>query len=155
MTTPRAINDAGLRIVEVSESLRLVAYWDPNGRCWTIGYGSTTDVYPGMVINHAQAATRLHRDLFGAESAVQRLVRVPLNDNQFSALVDLVFNIGAGNLQHSALLAVLNEGRYSEVPEHMLRFDRSGGHILPGLQKRREADVALWNTKEVETNADI
>jgi len=68
-----------------------------------------------------------------------------LNDNQFSALVSLSFNIGSGAFNRSTLLRKLNLGKYDEVPYEMARWNKGGGKILPGLVKRRELEIALWN----------
>ena len=142
----RTINDAGLNIVKNAEGLRLTAYPDPgtHGVPWTIGYGHTRLVRPHMTITQAQAEVFLHADLFDAESAVSAHVTAPLNDNQFSALVSFVFNLGAGVLVHSSLIRDLNSRIYDHVPADLRQYDHAAGRVMAGLTKRRAAEAALF-----------
>lgn len=137
---------------EEAEGLRLVAYRCPAG-VWTIGYGHTgKDVYPGLRITVERAEELLERDLTQAATTVLRLVRVPLTAPQAAALADFVFNIGDGNFATSTLLRKLNAGNYAAVPAELRRWTkgRVNGVLteLPGLVKRREANVKLWNSTE-------
>jgi lysozyme len=139
----RRINSQGLDIIKRFEGLKLRAYRCPAG-VWTIGYGSTRDVHPGAVIAVSEAVERLGDDLKGAASAVERLVRVPLNDNEFGALVSIVFNIGAGAFEHSTLLRKLNSGDRAGAANEFKRWNRGGGRVLAGLVRRRAAENALF-----------
>jgi lysozyme len=139
----RQINAAGEALIEQFEGCALIAYQDQGG-IWTIGYGHTgPDVTEGLAITQDQAEYLLGRDLQTAEGAINRLVTVPLGDNQFSALVSLVFNIGVGAFQSSTLLRDLNTGSYG-----LVQFQIVNGVIDAGLQKRRAAEIALWNTPD-------
>lgn len=145
----RKVNAATLAHIKASEGLRLTAYPDPgsrNGDPWTIGYGSTSGVSKGMTITQAQADARLVQDLAHAENTVSKLVTVPLNDNQFGALVSFVFNIGSGAFAKSTLLRKLNARDYTAVPGELMRWTRNDGAVMPGLTKRRNAEAKLWNT---------
>lgn len=145
----RKVNAVTLSHIKRSEGLRLTAYPDPgsrNGDPWTIGYGSTAGVKKGMVITEAEAEARLIRDLTHAETTVERLVKVPLTDNQFGALVSFVFNIGAGAFEKSTLLRKLNAGDYAAVPDQLSRWNKNDGAVMAGLTKRRAEEAALWNT---------
>ncbi|MGH2412338.1 MAG: lysozyme, partial [Microcystaceae cyanobacterium] len=122
---------------------RIAAYLDSVG-VPTIGYGHTHGVYLGMIVTRAQAEDFLKQDLSEAESAASQLVKVPLNDNQFSALVSFVFNLGAGALAQSTLLRELNAGNYTEAAEQFLRWTRAGGQQLAGLVRRRHTERALF-----------
>lgn len=144
----RKVNATTLEHVKTSEGLRLKAYPDPgsiDGNPVTIGYGSTRGVTKGMVITPAEADARLVADMTHAENTVSRLVKVPLNDNQFGALVSFVFNIGAGAFEKSTLLRLLNAGDYSSVPAQLARWNKNDGKVMAGLTKRRAAEAALWN----------
>jgi lysozyme len=79
-----------------------------------------------------------------AEHAVEHLVTVPLTQNQFSALCSFVYNEGAGRLQTSTLLKLLNAGDYAAVPAQLMEWVFGGGKKLPGLVTRREAEAALF-----------
>lgn len=137
-------SDAGITLVKSSEGLKLVAYKCPAG-IWTNGYGHTgPDVTPGMVITQAQADALLARDLERFEAGVARLVKVPLNQNQFDALVCFSFNLGLGALQGSTLLRLLNAGDYAGAAAQFPRWNKAGGKELPGLTRRRAAEQSLF-----------
>lgn len=143
----RRINAEGIRIIKEFEGLHLAPYLCP-GKRWSIGYGHTRTVRAGMKITPEQAEQLLNEDLRIAERAVSRLVRVPLNDNQFSALVSFVFNVGAMNFENSTLLKLLNRGWYEQVPAQLMRWNRAAGEVLGGLSRRRAAEARLWNKPE-------
>ena len=141
------ISDAGLNLLKASEGLRLKTYRDVAG-VPTIGYGHA--LKPGESfpdgITEVTATLLLLKDVQTAEAAVSRMVKVPLTQGQYDALVDFVYNLGAGRLEHSTLLKLLNEGKYSEAGEQLLAWDRAGGKPQPGLVKRREAELALFRS---------
>ena len=133
----------GRKLIESFEGCRLEAYQDQRG-IWTIGYGSTQGVKQGDVITHAQADDKLAADLQTAEHTVNYGVHVPLNQNQFDALVSLTFNIGSGNFLHSELRDLLNSGQYLGAANQFLAWDKTGGQINAGLLRRRNAERALF-----------
>lgn len=152
-------NRAGLNLIEKFEGCILTAYRDYLGEgkydVPTIGYGHTTaagspNVYMGMVITKDQADKILQDDLTKVEFQVSQYVTVPLNENQFSALVSFVFNLGAGNFQSSTLLRRLNAGDY-DVGNEFLKWNKAQGVTLKGLIRRREAEKALWESKDTNT----
>ena len=96
-------------------------------------------------ISEAQAERLLMADLQGVEAAVRRLIRVPLTQNQFDALVSFTFNLGAGRLQASRLRMVINRGEYAAAPAEFRRWVVGGGRKLPGLVARRRAEIELYN----------
>ena len=139
----RNINEAGLELIKHFEGCKLVAYLCPAHK-WTIGFGSTRNVYEGKVITQSDADERLKRDLWGAEGAVSRLVTTDLTDNEFAACVSLCFNIGSGNFGNSTLLKLLNEEQMDRAVLEFTRWDRGGGKMLPGLHLRRVAESELF-----------
>ncbi len=144
------INQAGLDLIKRFEGFRADAYLDPIG-IPTIGYGHIKGVTKRDVRNHrtiteAQAEQFLREDLAVAETAVERLISVLLNENQFSALVSFTFNLGAGSLQSSTLRRKLNRGDYDAVPAEMARWTKAGGRTLAGLVRRRGAEGDLFMT---------
>ena len=141
----RRTNESGIALIKEFEGLRLTPYLCP-ANIWTIGYGHTRTVRPDMKISIDQAEQLLDEDLRIAERAVSRLVTVPLNDNQFSALVSFVLNVGTVNLEKSTLLKLLNRGWYEQVPAQFARWNRASGEILGGLARRRAAEARLWNS---------
>ena len=135
-----------LRLIKRFEGCKLTAYRCP-ADVWTIGYGSTRGVKEGMVISEAEAFARLMMDMQEAGEAVESYVKVPLNDNQFAALVSFVFNIGAGAFRKSTMLKMLNQGAYSAAGVQFDRWTKAGNQVLPGLVKRRAAERALFEKK--------
>ena len=144
----RQINQAGLDIIKHFEGFEPKAYLDPIG-IPTIGYGHITgvtlqDVQNQRTVSETEAAQLLREDLAVAETAVERLITVALNDNQFSALVSFTFNLGEGNLQSSTLRRRLNREEYDAVPYEMSRWVKAAGRTLPGLVRRRKAEGELF-----------
>ena len=139
------INNAGLQLIKEFEGLRLDAYICPAG-VWTVGYGSTGDhVYPGQVITEPEAEELLRKDLWRFEDCVSSRVTVGLTDNEYAALVSFAFNCGCGALQESTLLRRLNAGEPKPrvFSEELPKWVRGGGQVLPGLVRRRQAEVDL------------
>ena len=137
-------SQAGKDLIISFEGIRLQAYKCPAG-VWTIGVGSTVPaVHAGEVITKQQALARFDKDLTKFENAVDRLVKVPLTQNQFDALVSFTFNVGEGALAKSTLLKKLNAGDYNAVPSELMKWTKGGGKELPGLVRRRRAEAAMW-----------
>lgn len=146
----RQINREGLELLIKLEGLRLKSYVCPAGKL-TVGIGHTgPDVKPGMVITEDDAYRLLDSDLKTTYDAIEKLVKVKLNDNQYAALVIFVFNIGIGAFKASSLLRFLNAGMYDAVPEQMKRWNKitEGGEkvISMGLTNRRKQEIELWNS---------
>lgn len=141
------ISDAGVALVEKHEGFRAQVYKDGAGYP-TIGYGhrlTPGESFPNGVTLE-QATELLKKDLQTAETAVNTLVKTPLSQSQFDALVDFTYNVGAGNLEASTLLAELNKGDYSAVPGEFVKWVYAGGKIQPGLVARRQDEAKMWGT---------
>ncbi|MGA8111866.1 MAG: lysozyme [Acidobacteriaceae bacterium] len=131
----------GLNLTEQFEGCRLTAYQDQVG-VWTIGYGHTgPEVVAGLTITQAQAETCLAADVQSAAACVNRLVAVQLNQQEFDALVDFVFNLGQGA---STLLRLLNAGSFAAAAGQFAQWDRAGGAVVAGLLRRRQVETALF-----------
>lgn len=132
-------------LIKSFEGLELEAYLCP-ADIWTIGYGHTGNVKEGDSITKAEAEALLDKDLQTFRNGVKRFVKVPLNENQFGALVSFAYNLGLGSLQNSTLLKMLNAGDYTGAADQFLRWNKSGGKVLTGLVRRREAERAVFLT---------
>lgn len=140
-TSPR-----GIALIKRFEGLRLTAYRCPAG-VWTIGYGHTgPDVFEGLTITQDAADKLLERDLKIYEDAVNREVTVPLDSNQFDALVSFTYNLGAGNLRKSTLLKYVNQNKHQLAASEFLKWNKAGGVVLGGLVRRRKAERDLYLT---------
>ncbi|MDR5726317.1 MAG: lysozyme [Terriglobia bacterium] len=144
----------GLELLKRAEGFRSRTYLDVAGFP-TIGYGHRLvhpEYFPNGITETQGQAMLLH-DVTEAEQAVGRLVRVPLSQGQFDALVDFVFNLGEGQLAGSTLLRDLNDGQYHAAAGQLLRWDHAGDEEVAGLKARREAEFRLWNGAGVEGEA--
>ncbi|MBY6346524.1 lysozyme [Providencia rettgeri] len=143
---PTGASPDGLAILQYFESCRLEAYWDSDGKVWTIGWGDTgPDVVKGLRITQAEADERLQRRLArefvpGVLNALTR----PASQAQLDAMVDLAYNIGVGAFQASTLVRLFNAGDQAGAAEQFLRWNKSGGKVLLGLRRRRAADRARF-----------
>ena len=134
----------GEELTKRFEGLKLSAYRDSVG-VLTIGYGHTgPDVFEGQTITEEEADALLVQDTQDAVAAVNRLVTAALTQGQFDALVDFVFNLGAGRLEGSTLLELLNEGDYEGAAAQFERWSHAGGKVLAGLLRRRQAEADLF-----------
>ncbi|MFM2313731.1 MAG: hypothetical protein RLZZ04_3007 [Cyanobacteriota bacterium] len=143
-TAKYALSQAGIELIKRFEGCRTNAYRCSAG-VWTIGYGHTQTAKPGMMISHLDAEALLKKDLSRYEDAVTRLVKVPLTQGQYDALVSFAFNCGVEALRVSSLLRYLNKGQYNLAALQFPRWNRANGKILPGLASRREAEQKLFN----------
>lgn len=140
----RQINSDGIALLKHFEGLRLKAYKDSVG-VLTIGYGHTgADVTDGQTISSLQAEFLLNLDLQRFEKGVDALLNKPVNDNQFSALVCLAYNIGLTNFSTSTLLKCVNKGWFDKAADEFGRWNHAGGQVLPGLTLRRKAERDLF-----------
>ena len=142
------INKEGLSIIKQCEGCRLKAYLCPS-LIPTIGYGHTTGVKMGDTITQADAERYLLQDIKRFEQAVSALVKVPVNENQFSALVSFTFNVGVGAFKSSTLLKKLNLRDYKGCSNEFERWVYgSNKKPLEGLKKRRKLERQLFNKTE-------
>lgn len=137
----------GLEFIKLNEGFEEKAYKDTGG-VWTIGYGSTkvdgTPVQQGQTITPEKAAAQLQFDIAWAQTAVNKMVTVPLSQNQFDALVDFVYNVGESAFSKSTLRRVLNQRNYAEAAKQFLRWVYDNGKVIEGLKNRRERTVTLF-----------
>ena len=145
--TSMEISQEGLSLIKKFEGCKLQSYKCAAG-VWTIGYGSTNGIEEGMEISQERADMLLLEDVEVFEKAVNELVEVPLEQNQFDSLISWTFNLGPTNLKNSTLLKVLNNKNYDEVPTQIKRWNKAGGKVLQGLIRRREAEALLFEGKE-------
>ena len=139
------LNQEGFKLLTTFEGCKLNAYNDGGG-VWTIGYGHTKGVSPGMSMTQAEVDDCLRQDLESFESYVEDAVQAALNDNQFSALVCFCFNVGPGSegFGGSTLLKRLNAGDYQAAANQFPVWNKVSGSPLLGLTRRRLAERSLF-----------
>jgi len=161
--TPSHISATGLELVKHFEGCerkladgRIGAYADLAG-VWTIGYGHTAGVASGQIISLDSVEQLLIEDMRKHEKNVRGLVKVPLRQNQFDALVSFDFNLGALNV--STLLKLLNAGNYQGAANEFPRWNKArdantGATIeVPGLTRRRKSEQHMFLTGEFKSFA--
>lgn len=143
------INERGLDVIRESEGLRLSSYYLAGQ--WLVGYGHAATAKREMTITADHADLLLYSDVRRAEEGVRRLVKVPLNENEFSALVSLAYNMGVGAFQNTQVLKRLNAGDRAGAADafrHLVAADINGERtVLAALERRREAERALFLTR--------
>ena len=142
------VSTAGINLICGFEGLKLKAYDDGVG-VWTIGFGTT--IYPngikvkkGDTCTTEQAKAYMAHDLKKFESAVNSAVTVPINQNQFDALVSLTYNIGTGAFKESTLLKKLNAGDCRGASAQFVVWNKGGGKVMQGLVNRRAVERELF-----------
>lgn len=139
------ISAAGVTFIKQFEGFSGKPYDDGTG-VWTIGYGHIEGITPRSPhISEPQAAEMLMHDLNNKYAPPVAALQLPLNQNQFDALVSFVYNLGPGVLQSSSSVgSKLRMHDYHGAAEAMLAYDHAGGQRLPGLTRRRQAERALF-----------
>ncbi len=154
------ISEAAKKFIKNKEGLRLETY-----RCssniLTIGYGHTgPNVRAGMKITMQDAEKFFAMDISIHENNVNKLVKVPLTQGQFDALVSLEYNIGYGSFKNSTILRLVNEKKYNEAGARFLFENRNAEtpedkykgcwvfnkqkKVVAGLVKRRKEEQNMF-----------
>src|SRR6185312_5168739 len=118
---------AGVKQIMLREGVRLTAYQDIRS-VWTWGVGHTSaagapEVFPGMKGTLDEALAVLARDLAPIEAFLNRVIRVPVTQNEWDAVISLSFNIGVGGFQGSSVLKAMNAGSFETAADDFLLWD--------------------------------
>jgi lysozyme len=153
--------DALIKLIKEFEGFRSHVYLCPANKC-TIGYGytirnpETGRIYTGpdemdeaerqfpSGVTEERATEMLKKYLEDLAADVAPMVSAYLTDNQFLAILDFCYNVGIGNFRDSTLRKRINAGQFDDVPNQFRRWNKAEGKVLPGLARRREAEIALW-----------
>ena len=150
-------------LIKAFEGCHNTPYLCP-AKLWTIGYGHVLypeqarlkaderPAYPlrpehNRVWDADEIDALLQEDLQRFEAGVLRLCPAAAdNDSHFDAIVSFSFNVGLGNLQASTLRMKYNRGDFEGAADEFLKWRKSNGVVLRGLERRREAERALFLT---------
>jgi lysozyme len=151
----KQLGDKGAALVKAFEScMRKVptgfqAYFDPV-HVLTIGWGHTNDngrqFDTSSIWTQQQCDDEFLNDMAIFVTDVNRMVTVPVNQDQFDALVSFAFNVGSGNLMSSTLLKKLNAKDYAGAAQEFKRWNKAAGTVLPGLTRRRACEALLFQS---------
>lgn len=135
----------GIDLIKKFEGFSNKEYICPAGKP-TIGYGHVilADEYFQEPMTQRHAEILLKKDLEPREKSLNRLLKVNINQNQFDALISLIYNIGVDNFRKSTLLKFINGRLFDKVPDQFRRWRFSNGKVLKGLVNRREEEIKLW-----------
>ena len=136
------LSDAGIELLKNLEGFSTKAYREPDGS-WSIGYGCNGS-REGEEVTREEAEKILCCQIAAFERGIDSQVIVDVTQQQFDALVIWAYNVGLGAAKTSTLLRKLNAGDAKGAAEEFLRWDKSGGKVLPGLVRRRERERALF-----------
>jgi lysozyme len=156
------VSDKCIEQIKKDEGVRNKPYQCP-ALLWTVGVGHVIDPTHAKVpmadrkalpipagwdriLTSIEIDEILRTDLNRFEQGVLRLIKVPLTQGQFDALVSFSFNVGLGNLQNSTLRMKLNRSEYDAAAEQFLVWTKAGGKVLPGLVKRRTHEKEMFES---------
>lgn len=161
------LSKAGADLMHRFEGCRNKPYLCP-AHIWTIGYGHVLyqdQIRWPMVASEGKPARKEYslkpedarvwskteiEELFSADVAsfergVLRLIPgVVGRQGAFDALVSFAFNAGLGNLQRSTIRMKANRGDWEGAAEAFMAWTKGGGKELPGLVRRRKAEIELF-----------
>jgi lysozyme len=156
----RTINNAGLKLIQSFEGLKLEPYLD-SAKIPTIGWGTIMYENGQAVTMHDPAITAdranelLMWEVMQKCKSVAGMVTVSINDNEFDALCCFAYNVGVGGLHGSTLLKMLNANAdRTTVGDQFLRWNKAGGVEVGGLTRRRQAERALFLQPAVQSDSD-
>jgi len=135
----------GLDLIKKFEGFSDKEYICPAGKV-TIGYGHV--ILPNedfqQPMTKKEAEILLKKDLEPRESALNKFLKVKITQNQFDALISLIYNIGVENFKQSTLLKFINDRLFDKVPDQFRRWKYINKVVSKGLLKRREEEIKLW-----------
>lgn len=146
----RNISDNGLHFTAAFEQFRGTAYRaTPAEKYLTVGYGHYgSDVKEGQKITEGQALILLNRDMAAAVKAVDAVAHSSLTQAQFDAVVDLVFNAGAGVIaSNTGTGQALRAGDVKTLRAKLALFINQNGKPVLGLRRRVAGRLALFDGK--------
>jgi len=135
----------GIDLIKKFEGFSDKEYICPAGKP-TIGYGHVilANEYFQEPMTRRHVEILLKKDLKPREKSLNSFLKVNINQNQFDALISLMYNIGVDNFRKSTLLKFINERLFDKVPDQFRRWRFSNGKVLKGLVNRREEEIKLW-----------
>jgi lysozyme len=156
------VSDKLIEMIKHDEGVVMRPYQCP-ALLWTVGVGHVIDPMHARVkladrkalpipegwdrtFSMDEVNAILKKDLNRFETGVMRLCPKTTKQSQFDALVSFAFNVGLGNLQNSTLRMKHNREEFGAAAEEFLKWNKAGGKVLKGLDKRRRGEKALYES---------
>lgn len=158
-TGGNAIVPETMDLLKTFESFKPTSYYDLDNKkkrgTLTVGYGFTKNDIPELREGYSMdkaTAERMLPDLVKTKygATVREKVKVPLSDQQYSALSSFAYNVGPTNFSSSTLVKKLNAGDYEGAASEFKKWNKAGGKELEGLSRRRAAEAALFKGDTME-----
>lgn len=138
-----------IELIKSQERFSSIPYYCSSG-VLTIGYGTTGDVKQKDVISKEDAEKRIIDHVVSSEQVLSRIIKVPLSQNQFDAIISLVYNIGEGTFMKSNMLVYINNNEFDKAAVEFSMFvwgtdpKTKKKIILDGLVKRRQIEAQIF-----------
>ncbi len=122
---------------------------------WAFGFGSTLDANEMPVtpetpaISYNEACDLAMRDMYRAFHTIAAEIAAPMTVHEIAAVMDFVYNVGAGSFKSSTLLRMINERQYASAAEQFERWDQAGGKVMAGLLRRRLSEAQVFRTADL------
>jgi lysozyme len=156
------VSDKLIEMIKHDEGVVMRPYQCP-ALLWTVGVGHVIDPTHARVkledrkalpipagwdrtLSMDEVNDILKKDLNRFEAGVMRLCPKTTKQSHFDALVSFSFNVGLGNLQNSTLRMKHNREEFEAAAEEFLKWNKAGGKVLKGLDKRRRGEKALYES---------
>jgi lysozyme len=156
------VSDKLIEMIKHDEGVVMRPYQCP-ALLWTVGVGHVIDPMHARVkladrkalpipegwnrvLSMDEVNDILKKDLNRFEAGVMRLCPKTTKQSHFDALVSFAFNVGLGNLQNSTLRMKHNREDFDGAAEEFLKWNKAGGKVLKGLDKRRKGEKALYES---------
>lgn len=111
---------------------------------WTIGYGHLCSKnHPAITLEEGERLLELDLAVAWGAALRQCPTLAGQSPGRQAAIVDFTFNLGEGRLRASTLRRRIQQNRWDLVPVELRKWVWGGGQRLPGLIRRREAEIAL------------
>jgi len=176
------VSQKGIKALMDMEAVELMPYLDQAQKL-TVGIGhllTEREIESGQInidgnlivwrngLTREQSISLMQQDLKKAEDAVNRLVKVPLSQNQFDALTFWCYNVGTEAVKGSTLLQELNYGHYEAVPVELAKWNKVTKKVVQadgtvkkvrvvsnGLVKRRNKEIAIWKGETIDEKGRV
>ena len=133
------VSAAALVGIALNEGYVGTAYKDVVG-IPTIGFGETKGVVIGQTTTPTRALVQLDKSIDAHARGMASCIKVPLSQNEYDAYVSFTYNVGVGAFCSSGLAKKLNAGDYEGACKELLKWDKAGGKVYPGLTRRRQEE---------------
>lgn len=138
------LSPKGLNLLKQFEGCKLKAYQDQK-KIWTIGYGTTH--INDKPITKGQTITQQEADKYLLEYIELDEMRIThdlpdLTQNQFDAIICLIYNIGYSAFIHSKLFKAIKNN--TAIDYNWLSWNHVNKQVNKGLTNRRNAELKLF-----------